>query len=110
MKNNNTLIIIIVVLLVASNLFFGYMFFFHNNRSGQGFRGNFQQMQLSDSQIQNVTSFFESTTDINEITDYCENNRMECFYYCRQINSNHEYCSQLMQGMPSGNQIVQKLN
>jgi hypothetical protein len=108
---NNTLLIGIVVLLLISNLFFGYMFFFHNNRPGQGFRGDFSQMQLSDSQIQSITSFFESTTDINEITTYCDNqeNRMLCFYYCRQINSDHEYCSQLMQGRPDS-QNVQKLN
>ena len=108
---NNTLLIGIVILLLISNLFFGYMFFFHNNRPGAGFRGNFQQMQLSDEQRQSITSFFESTTNIDDITSYCNNqeNRMLCFYYCREINSNHEYCSQLMQGMPDSQQ-VQKLN
>ena len=112
---NNTLLVGIVILLLISNLFFGYMYFFgNNNRSGSGMtgnfvRGNFPQMQLTTNQIQNVTSFFESTTDINKITDYCENNRMECFYYCREINSAHEYCSQLMQEMPDSQQ-AQRLN
>lgn len=108
---NNTLLIGAVIVLLISNLFFGYMFFFHNKRPGAGFRGDFPQMQLSDEQIQSVTSFFESTTDIDEITNYCNNqeNRMLCFYYCREINSAHAYCSQLMQGRPDS-QNVQKLN
>ncbi len=113
MKNTNTILIIAVVVLLMSNLFFGYMFFFHKNVPGPGFRGNFQQMQLTDEQIQSVTSFFENTPDINEITDHCNNNRMECFYYCRNINPNHEYCSQLMQGRPGSSpdsQQVQRLN
>ena len=109
---SNTLLIGAVIVLLISNLFFGYMFFFHNNRLGSGFKGNFPQMQLSDEQIQSITSFFESTTNIDDITSYCNNqeNRMLCFYYCREINSSHEYCYQLMQGMPSGNQAIQKLN
>ena len=108
---NNTLLIGAVIVLLISNLFFGYMFFFHNNKPGQGFRGDFPQMQLSDEQIQSVTSFFESTTDIDKITNYCndQENRMLCFYYCREINSAHAYCSQLMQGRPDS-QNVQKLN
>ena len=113
MKNTNTFIIVVLILLLISNLFFGYMFFFH--KSGPDFnRGNFQQMQLTDEQIQSITSLFESTSDTNEITDYCNNNRMECFYYCREINPNHEYCSQLMQGRSNfqrqDSQQVQRLN
>jgi len=108
LMKNNTLLIGIVILLLISNLFFGYMFFFH--KSGPDFnRGNFQQMQLTDEQIQSVTSFFENTSDTNEITDYCNNNRMECFYYCRTINPDHEICSQLMQGRPNSQQ-TQRLN
>jgi len=108
MKNTNTLLIVVVILLAISNLFFGYMFFFH--KSGPNFnRGDFPQMQLTDEQIQSVTSFFEKTSDTNEITDYCNNNRMECFYYCRTINPDHEICSQLMQGRPDSQQ-TQRLN
>lgn len=110
----NTILVGMVIVLLMSNLFFGYMFFFHNK--GPGFKGNFPQMQLDDEQIQNIKSFFESTANTNEIADYCNNqeNKMSCFYYCREINSNHEYCSQLMQGRPdfqeADSQNVQKLN
>jgi len=108
MKNTNTLLIVVVILLAISNLFFGYMFFFHKSEPNFN-RGNFQQMQLTDEQIQSVTSFFENTSDTNEITDYCNSNRMECFYYCRTINPDHEICSQLMQGRPNSQQ-TQRLN
>jgi hypothetical protein len=114
----NTLLIGAVIVLLIGDLFFGYMFFFHNNRPGSGFRGtgNSPQMQLSDGQKQSVTSFFESTTNIDEITSYCDNqeNRMLCFYYCSQVNPDHEYCSQLMQERPNfqgtDSQNVQRLN
>jgi hypothetical protein len=92
MKKNNTILIILVGILVISNLFFGYMLFFHRSRP-QGF----QNVQLTDEQKQSVTSFFSSTTDTTKITDYCNQNRMECFYYCRTINPSNTFCSQLMQ-------------
>ena len=106
MKNSNTILIVAVVILLISNLFFGYMLL--KPKRGPDMRG-FPQMQLTDEQIQEVTSFFNSTTDINEIKDYCDSNRMNCFYYCRSINPDHEICSQLMQGRPNSQQ-AQKLN
>jgi hypothetical protein len=109
MKNSNTILIVAVIILLISNLFFGYMLFFHNNQGRLGPRGDFPQMQLTDEQIQEVTSFFNSTTDITEIKDYCDVNRMNCFYYCRTVNPDHEICSQLMQGRPNSQQ-AQKLN
>ena len=104
MKNKNVLLILLVVLLLMSNFFFGYMLL--KPKYAPDFRrdfnrGDFQQMQLTDEQIQSVTSFFDSTTDTTKINNYCEQNRMECFYYCRNINTNNQYCSQLMQGRPN---------
>ena len=101
MKNTNTILTVVVIFLVISNLFFGYMLL--KPKSPQDFRGGFdrgefQQMQLTDEQIENVKIFFQNTANLDEIKTYCDNNRMECFYYCREINSNHEICSQLMQG------------
>jgi hypothetical protein len=96
MKKNNLILIILVGILLSSNLFFGYMLFFHKNGPGQGF----QDMQLTDAQKQAVTSFFNSTTDTAKITDYCNQNRMECFYYCRTINPSNSYCSELMKNRP----------
>lgn len=110
-KNSNLILIVLVVVLLMSNLFFGYMLFFHKSRPN--FQG-FQNIQLTDEQKQSVTSFFSSTTDTTKMTDYCSQNRMECFYYCRNINPNNTFCSQLMQRRPDSqtadSQTVQKLN
>jgi hypothetical protein len=93
-KGNNTILIILVVILSLGNLFFGYMFFFHKNVPN---RQGFANMQITDAQKQEVTSFFDSTTDTTQIANYCNQNRIECFYYCRTINPTNSYCSQLMQ-------------
>ncbi len=95
MKKNNLVLIILVGILLISNLFFGYMLFFHKNTRG------FQNLQLTDAQKQSVTSFFDSTTDTAKITDYCNQNRMECFYYCRTINPSNSYCSELVKNRPT---------
>lgn len=97
-KNSNVILIVLVGILLASNLFFGYMLFFHNNRP------NFQNMQITDAQKQSVTSFFDSTTDTTKLTDYCNQNRMECFYYCRTINPSNSFCSQLTSRRPTDSQ------
>lgn len=55
-------------------------------------RGNFQIDENTKNQI---TSFFQGTSDINEIRSYCDQNRMNCFYYCREINPEHEICSEI---------------
>jgi hypothetical protein len=96
MKRNNLILIIVVGVLLIINIFFGYMLFFH--KTGPNSQG-FQNMHLTDEQIASVTSFFENTTDTTAINSYCEKNRMECFYYCKNINSGNEFCSQLTQGM-----------
>jgi hypothetical protein len=54
--------------------------------------GNFQ---INENTKNEITAFFESTTDTNEINSYCEQNRMNCMYYCRSINPNNEICSQI---------------
>lgn len=122
MKNSNTPLLLVVGLLLIGNLFFGYMYFFGSNNHGSDpgltgnfVRGNFPQEELTDSQIQSVTSFFESTTDITKITEYCntQENRMLCFYYCRNVNQNHQYCTQLTQerqNFAPNSQQIQRLN
>lgn len=56
-------------------------------------RGNFQ---INEETKASITSFFESTSDINEIRNYCGQNRNYCFYYCSSINQNHDICKELM--------------
>jgi hypothetical protein len=70
-------------------------YFIHNflSRSFISGRGNFQ---IDENTKNEITSFFDSTSDINEINSYCGQNRMYCAYYCRNINSDNEFCSIIM--------------
>lgn len=79
----------------------GYILHNNINRNFIQGRGSFQ---INEAQINEVTSFFESTSDINELRTYCENNRANCFYYCRNINPSHEICKEIINssGMPGG--------
>lgn len=98
MKNSNNLLIVLVALLLLSNMFFGYMFFFHKPKPD--FQGRMPQIQLSDDEINAIESFFNSNPSAEEITDYCNNNRMNCAYYCMNIDQNNDFCSQMMQQRP----------
>jgi len=73
-------------------------FFLHNiiaGRTGGRDFGN-SNFQLSQEQISNVTDFFNSNPDSTQTEAYCSQNRGMCFYYCRQVNPNADYCSQMM--------------
>lgn len=72
------------------------------NKPNQNFpSGNFQGFQIDDATKQEVISFFENTNDINKITSYCAENRINCFYYCMEVNQDHEVCNEIM--VPSNN-------
>jgi hypothetical protein len=73
-------------------------FIFNNQR---GIRGNLQ-VNLNETQINELTSFFNSNHTSGEINSYCEQNRMNCMYYCKNINQNNEICKNMT--MPSGGQ------
>ena len=55
-------------------------------------RDNFQIDEETKSQI---LSFFEETSDLDEINSYCEENMMHCGYYCMEINPDYEICNQI---------------
>jgi len=77
---------------------------FNNHR---GFSGRNFQSNLSEAQINDLTSFFNSNYTSGEIKSYCEQNRMNCMYYCRNINQDNEICKNMTMGPPSGNQFPQ---
>ena len=78
-------------------------YFMHNiinNRNFTQGKGNFQIDETTQNEI---TSFFSSEPDVNTINTYCGQNRMYCAYYCRNINPNHEICSQYSNMSRGGN-------
>jgi hypothetical protein len=70
----------------------GYLLHNNINRSFMQRGGNFQ---INEETKNSIISFFESTSDMNEINSYCEQNRINCLYYCMNINPNHEICKML---------------
>jgi len=80
----------------------GYML--HSNINGNfAPKGNFQIDEQTKIEIQ---TFFNSTSDMSEIKSYCDSHIANCFYYCRNVNQDHEICSELgnYTGMPGGRQ------
>ena len=91
------LIVFIVLLLIAASVGASLYFAGYFNKTSQRPRGQGNFQQLTQVQIDEITSYFQSTTDINAISTYCNDtqNRMSCFYYCRNIEPTNAYCTQL---------------
>ena len=103
MKKSLVLIIVIVIIvLVVVAAVVGYLYYsgFFNHRQGRFPGGNFQ---LSQSQIDDVTSFFNSNPSQTSMMTYCQQNRMNCLYYCRNINTANTNCAQMMNFTRQGN-------
>lgn len=93
MKKPTTWLIIGLIMGLVIGGAAGY--FISNNLHRFNFLGR-GSLQIDDKTKNEITSFFESTSDINTINSYCAQNRMNCLYYCRNINPNHEICQNLM--------------
>lgn len=101
-KINNATMLLIVGLVIGLIIggIAGYLI--ANNIHGTGIgKGNFQ---INEETKTSIISFFENTSDMNEINAYCEQNRNYCFYYCMNINPNHDICSELMNPQNLGGQ------
>ena len=70
----------------------GYIIVNNLHRNNSPFLGNFQ---IDEQTKTGVISFFNSTVDMDKINSYCQENRMNCLYYCRNINPNHEICQNI---------------
>lgn len=73
-------------------------------------RGNFSQNQTPpDEETKNqITSFFGNSPSSSEIEDYCSKNPSYCMYYCREINSDNDFCSQLVNNTQSPGDMPQQ--
>ena len=111
MKNQKKLLIGLFAVLIFSNIIFAYLLFFNNSNPEKGnfggvegnFNGGMPNMELTDEEISDVTSFFQSTTDSEEIESYCQSNSMYCMYYCMNVDSTSEACNQLQPSGPQNN-------
>lgn len=89
--NMKNLIIGLVIGLILGGII-GCLIGVNLTRNSFSRRDNFQ---LDEKTKNEISSFFESTTDISIIESYCNQNRFNCMYYCRSVNPNHEICSQM---------------
>lgn len=75
---------------------------FAEGKGNSNFPDNFQ---INDTVKSEISSFFDSTEDTEEINNYCQANPMYCMEYCKSINPYDEICTELNtnfdKGMPS---------
>ena len=107
-KSGNSLTIILIVLaavIVIGACIGGYLYFNSNKPASNNYSGqspqNYQNgsgrpIQLNQSQIDDVTSFFNTNPSATDIQTYCSTNRINCAYYCRTINPSTAYCKTMM--------------
>lgn len=88
----------VAIILVAGYFYFHLQLNSRNHRPNGFPGGNFSQGEnpFTEQTKNEITSFFESSPSSSEIEDYCNENSMYCFYYCREINSDNDFCNQLM--------------
>jgi hypothetical protein len=110
MKKGIIILIVAIIVVVIIGGVVGYLYFSgafnHKNPRFPPRGGQFnisRNIQLNQSQIDEVTSFFAVNPTQQQITDYCNTNRMNCFYYCRNIDQNNNYCKELTAQRPGNN-------
>ncbi len=58
--------------------------------------GNFSRplTNLTEEQISEMSAVFVNL-DSEQLNEYCQEKRMECGYYCRMVNPEHEFCENI---------------
>jgi hypothetical protein len=65
--------------------------------TGRPWRGpwNPGRFQLDEAGISEVTGMFTDPGSAAFLPDYCTENRMNCMYYCVNVNPDNEYCREI---------------
>ena len=88
----NKLIIGIIIGLFIGGII-GY--FSHDLINKSNPKMNAGEFEIDDETKSEVISFFDSNPTNEEVEIYCQENRKNCVYYCTEINSEYEICSQI---------------
>jgi hypothetical protein len=90
---NKKVIVIIAVVIIA--VVVSALFLVRGGPMRWFFMGNFPRgnFTLNQSSIDEVSGVFENAQTQEDVTSYCANHRIECGYYCRNVNPSHEMCS-----------------
>ena len=92
MKNKSLIWIIVGAVILIILVIAGAFYFLSNKPQRPGPGGNFQ---LTQAQTDDVNNFFSSNPPADQINTYCAQNRMNCFYYCRN-NPSAVACQTIM--------------
>ncbi len=93
----NTKITWLIVGIIIGLIIGGVVGYFCLNKINNPGRGNFAKLgevQLTDEEKAELTSTFENNQ--TDIISYCQQNPMNCQYYCRTINPENVMCNQVM--------------
>lgn len=88
----NKLITGIIIGLIVGGMI-GY--FSHDLISESTPKMNAGEFGIGDETKSEVISFFDLNPSNEEVEIYCQENRKNCVYYCREINQEHEICSEI---------------
>jgi len=97
----NKIVIWFIVGIVIGLVIGGAGGYFYANKSPRNF-GNFNNFQINEQSKAEVISLFEGNSNNANLTSYCQQNRMNCDYYCRSINPNNEACKEIMNSSRMG--------
>ena len=72
-----------------------------NFKRGEMSKGDFngggtQMQEISEEEISEIESFFDLSPTEEEFQSYCQENMFYCIYYCMSLNSESNYCENLM--------------
>ena len=99
--------ILLSVVFLVGGLVAGYFIGSHSHNQfpyGQNRFQEFNNSTLDNQTRASIVDFFDSNPSQDSVASYCQENPQYCMYYCREINSNNEFCGQM--GMPyTGNSV-----
>jgi len=99
---NKTIKIIIIATIIVG-ITIGAYFITKTKNTQRNFPERPQNFQVNQKTEEEIISFFNSASDSQEIETYCKDNGMNCMYYCKNINPEDEYCTQMIENMPQRN-------
>ena len=105
MKNNkgniNQIIVFSLIFLIIGGVA-GYFIGLKQSQDNPNIPGgNFQE--IDEQTKTEINYFFENTQSIDEVNSYCKENPMYCMEYCKNINPDNEFCSNMSMKAPNSN-------
>lgn len=72
------------------------------SRQGEAFRGG-GNFSIDEEKLNQTIDFFAGHPSTDDLRNYCEQNRMNCAYYCRQVDPQNGACEEFNRDRLMGN-------